>query len=76
MGAELGGAHIRFSEIKRGMVLGGHMNIKNIILRTTLTLFATLFGISYGSGIFCMYTEFLGPQHPNPDEQNMLLGYF
>jgi len=52
------------------------MNIKNIILRTILTLLATLFGISYGSGLFCMYSDFFGPQYPNPDEQNMLFGYF
>jgi len=51
------------------------MNARNIIIRVILTLLATLLGFSYGSGLFCMYTDFFGPKYPNPDEQNTLVGY-
>jgi len=51
------------------------MNFRNIIIKLFITLLSILFGVSYGSGLFCMYAEFFGPEYPNPDEQNILAGY-
>jgi len=51
------------------------MSVKNIITRLFISLLAILFGVSHGSGLFCMYADFFGPKYPNPDEQNILTGY-